>query len=134
MSGFDWGDSDDDDDRYFESQQKLFVEHPVVSKILNNLKLRIKNIKDWNRILKSPIDVKYLGYPVNKDTICSIHFQKPMDYTIIIFIQFSSDIKQITAKYDDSVIEMETNDLSVEKIIGFIRECIKKNVAAKSPK
>jgi hypothetical protein len=57
-----------------------------------------------------------------------------MDYTIIIFIQFSSDIKQITAKYDDSIIEMETNDLSVEKIIGFIRECIKKNVAAKSPK
>jgi hypothetical protein len=134
MSEFDWGNSDDDEDQYFKSQQKLFVEHPVVSKILNNLKLRIKNIRDWNRILNT-IDVKYLGYPVDKEIICSIHFQKPMDYTIIIFIQFSSDIKQITAKYNDSIIEMETNDLSVEKIISFIRECIKKNVAdTKSPK
>ena len=42
MTDFDWGNNDEDDEEYFNRQQYLFEKNPVISNILDMLKVKLK--------------------------------------------------------------------------------------------
>ena len=131
MTDFDWGNNDEDDEEYFNRQQYLFEKNPVVSNILDMLKQKIKNIRDWNRILKYPISIGYLGYPKYNELSCNVSFGKPINYNIGILIQFSPDIKRVFVRHENTLIEFDIlNDLNntVTKIVNFINTMIKQHI------
>ena len=59
MEKFDWGDLDETDDEFFARTNELFQRNPHVEKLINIWKLKIKNMRNWSRILNNPIEIEF---------------------------------------------------------------------------
>lgn len=117
MAQFDWGDSDETDDEFFSRMNELFQRNPRIEKLINIWKFKIKNIRNWSRILSNPIEIAFLGYPKNNEVFCAVSFKIPINYNIVFDIRFSPDIKRVFARYEHNFVEF---DVTSEKILDFI--------------
>ena len=121
MEKFDWGDLDETDDEFFSRTNELFQRNPHVEKLINIWKFKIKNMRNWNRILNNPIEIEFSGYPKNNEVFFAVSFKKPINYNIVFDILFSPDIKRVFARYEHNFVEF---DVTSEKILDFINTII----------
>ena len=125
MTQFDWGDSDETDDEFLSRTNELFQRNPRIEKLINIWKFKIKNIRNWSRILSNPIEIAFLGYPKNNEVFCAVSFKIPINYNIVFDILFSPDIKRVFARYEHNFVEF---DVTSEKILDFINTIINQHV------
>ena len=129
MQQFDWGDIDETDDEFLQRNNWLFQKDIQVEKMINKLKLKLKNIRNWNRMLQCPIEIMYSGYPKDKEIMCVVSFKKPLNYHICIIIKFSPDTKLVFVNYQHNYIELDNTEINSDvKIINFISNIITQHV------
>jgi len=130
MQQFDWGDDDETDDEFLQRTKWLFQKNPRVDNILNTIKSKLNLIKDWNRLLKYPVEITYSGWPKDNELLCTAWFKKPLDYNIVIVIKFSPDINRVFVNYEHNYIECDIiyiNNVAI-KIVNFISKIITQHV------